>query len=132
MVKELREANVSEATGAVGNATSPLRPHAYHSIFELSFRASPGGYGVQLHDPVLSLYVHPVGSHACVAVFHHRHSLGPEHPVVRCAARLDDSCVRWSSSFTERRAGAAMDASLAHIHDTDELRTSGLPSSHRY
>ena len=45
---------------------------------------------VQLHDPVVSLYVHPLESHACVAVFHHRHSFGPEHAAVRCAMRLDD------------------------------------------
>ena len=47
---------------------------------------------VQLHDSVVSLYVHPLESHACVAVFHHRHSFGPEHVVVRCAARL--ACAR--------------------------------------
>jgi len=39
------------ATGAVGNSTSPLNPTKAHSIFELSFKASPGSFGVQLHDP---------------------------------------------------------------------------------
>jgi len=39
------------ALGAVGNHTSPLHGSEKHSIFELSFMASPGGFGVQLHDP---------------------------------------------------------------------------------
>lgn len=39
------------ATGAVGFGTSPLRPGQNHTIFELAFAASPGRFGVQLHDP---------------------------------------------------------------------------------
>jgi outer membrane protein assembly factor BamB len=39
-----------EVDGAVGFASSPLVA-AEHSIFELKFPASPGGFGVQLHDP---------------------------------------------------------------------------------
>ena len=43
-------ANATGASGAVGWGPSP-NSAANHSIFELSFRASPGGFGVQLHDP---------------------------------------------------------------------------------
>jgi hypothetical protein len=43
-------ANFSGAAGAVGNGPSP-NTGTNHSIFELSFPASPGGFGVQLHDP---------------------------------------------------------------------------------
>ena len=39
------------ATGAVGFGTSPLRLDQNHTIFELAFAASPGRFGVQLHDP---------------------------------------------------------------------------------
>ena len=39
------------ATGAVGFGPSPLRPGQPHTIFELAFAASPGTFGVQLHDP---------------------------------------------------------------------------------
>jgi len=42
---------VVEATGAVGFGTSPKRLNQNHTIFELSFRAMPGKFGVQLHDP---------------------------------------------------------------------------------
>lgn len=40
-----------EASGAVGFRPSPLYPDRNHTIFELSFRASPGSFGVQLHAP---------------------------------------------------------------------------------
>ena len=43
--------NESDTCGAVGFEASPKRPNDKHSIFELSFAASPGGFGVQLHDP---------------------------------------------------------------------------------
>ena len=39
------------ATGAVGFTFSPMEGKANHSIFELSFKASQGTFGVQLHDP---------------------------------------------------------------------------------
>ena len=39
------------ALGAVGDSLSPLFSSKSHSIFELSFIASPGGFGVQLADP---------------------------------------------------------------------------------
>jgi hypothetical protein len=38
------------ATGAIGFGPSPLRSEN-HTIFELSFEAMAGGFGVQLHDP---------------------------------------------------------------------------------
>jgi hypothetical protein len=38
------------ATGAIGFGSSPLRDEN-HTIFELSFEAMAGGFGVQLHDP---------------------------------------------------------------------------------
>lgn len=38
------------ATGAIGFEYSP-RYMSKHTIFELSFKASPGSFGVQLHDP---------------------------------------------------------------------------------
>ena len=42
---------VVSACGAIGWTTSPLQSSVNHSIFELSFAASPGSFGVQLHDP---------------------------------------------------------------------------------
>ena len=47
---QLQPSNFSGAAGAVGNGPSPNRG-TNHSIFELSFPASAGGFGVQLHDP---------------------------------------------------------------------------------
>ena len=41
----------ANATGAVGFNFSPTQVNTNHSIFELSFAASPGWFGVQLHDP---------------------------------------------------------------------------------
>ena len=46
----LRAAADGGASGAVGWGPSPNWA-ANHSIFELSFRASPGGFGVQFKDP---------------------------------------------------------------------------------
>ena len=40
-----------DACGETGFNISPKSPNTKHSIFELSFAASPGGFGVQLHDP---------------------------------------------------------------------------------
>ena len=37
--------------GGTGYGLSPLQPTRLHSIFELSFAASSGGFGVQFHDP---------------------------------------------------------------------------------
>ena len=52
---ELNGERISEedanATGAIGFGTSPLRSKQNHTIFELSFAAKAGGFGVQLHDP---------------------------------------------------------------------------------
>lgn len=44
-------ANASWVEGAVGWGLSPLQEQRNHTIFELSFRAMPGGFGVQLKDP---------------------------------------------------------------------------------
>ena len=41
----------ADACGAIGFHTSPLETEKPHSIFELSFAASPGRFFVQLHDP---------------------------------------------------------------------------------
>ena len=46
-----KELDYSSATGRVGWGRSPLVPDRDHSIFELSFAASPGGFGVRLSDP---------------------------------------------------------------------------------
>ena len=42
--------NLQDAVGAVGFGPSPNVPDD-HTIFELKLPASPGGFGVQLHDP---------------------------------------------------------------------------------
>ncbi len=43
--------DAEEVDGAADFKVSPLLPDTPHSIFELSLPASPGGFGVQLHDP---------------------------------------------------------------------------------
>lgn len=40
-----------DACGNIGYTYSPKQQNVKHSIFELSFKASPGRFGVQLHDP---------------------------------------------------------------------------------
>ena len=42
---------VDTAEGAVGFAASPVVSDTDHTLFELSFPASPGGFGVAFHDP---------------------------------------------------------------------------------
>ena len=49
--KRLLNQSLAGATGAVGFGVSPLRSTQNHTIFELSFRAMPGRFGVQLSDP---------------------------------------------------------------------------------
>ena len=41
----------AETCGNITFGYSPSMSDSKHSIFELSFRASPGSFGVQLHDP---------------------------------------------------------------------------------
>ena len=43
--------DVANATGSIGFHKSPMREQGKHTIFELSFKASQGTFGVQLHNP---------------------------------------------------------------------------------
>lgn len=43
---------ITNVTGKAGFGPSHLVPDRNHTMYELALPASPGGFGVQLHDPV--------------------------------------------------------------------------------